>query len=120
MIPWTDMIKAAPEVIAKARGMMKSDREAPPVEVRSDTIDAYTPLEDAVALLKDDVARLGSLVASLQEENRERSKLINTLAEQNGRLATVVESLRIRLKFTFITTLVSLAAAAAALVLALR
>lgn len=120
MIPWTDMIKAAPEVIAKARSMMKTDRDAPPVEVRSDSIDAYTPLEDAVTLLRDDVARLGSLVASLQEENRERSRLINTLAEQNGRLAAEVGSLRTRLKFTLVTVLISLAAGAAALAVALR
>ena len=120
MIPWTDMIKAAPEVIAKARSMMKTDQKVPPVEVRSDSINASTPVEDAVALLKDDVARLGILVDALQEENRERSRLINTLAEQNGRLATVVESLRLRLIALFITTAVSLAAAAAALVMVLR
>lgn len=120
MIPWTDMIKAAPEVIAKARNMMKADREAPPVEVRSDDIDAQTPLADAIILLKEDVARLGNSVASLQEENRERSKLINTLAEQNGRLASEVQSLRLRFKIAFITALVSLAAAVAVLVMALR
>lgn len=120
MIPWVDMIKAAPEVIAKARSMMKTDQKVPPVEVRSDSINASTPVEDAVALLKDDVARLGILVDALQEENRERSRLINTLAEQNGRLATVVESLRLRLIALFITTAVSLAAAAAALVMVLR
>ena len=120
MIPWSDMIKAAPEVIAKARSMMKTDREAPPVEVRSDSINSYTPLEDAITLLRDDVTRLGSLVAALQEENRERSKLINTLAEQNGRLATVVDSLRKRLMFAIVATLVSFAAAVAALALVLR
>jgi hypothetical protein len=120
MIPWTDMIKAAPEVIAKARNMMKADRDVSPVEVKSDDIDAQTPLADAVILLKEDVARLGNMVIALQEENRERSKLINTLAEQNGRLATEIQTLRMRLGITILTTIVSLAAAITALVLVLK
>lgn len=120
MIPWADVVKAAPGVITRARNMMERDRAAAPVDVHSESITENTPVDEALTLLRDDVTRLGEMVAGLQEENLQRARLINTLAEQNGRLTETVIVLRRRVTVALLMGVIAIAASAAAIFIVLR
>lgn len=88
VIPWTQVLAAAPAVVVGARKLWEAVRkqEAPKVT-------GQAPAADQRALEEQ--------VAELRRELTAASELVSSLAEQNNRLVEAVEVLRVRTRILF-------------------
>ena len=101
IIPWRDVVAAAPTVVRGARELWSKVRhdDAPPVPEAAAppaAAPAHGELPHAVAALEGRVRALESQLAAHAREAVSASELIATLAEQNARLVETVERLRLR------------------------
>ena len=117
MIPWTDVVKAAPSVLSVARDALGKRGEA---AVNTDRITPGTPPEEAFDLVREDISLLRTLVAGLEAESDRKSRLIAALTDENARLADAVIELRRRFLVALLAALLALAGAGAAVWMALR
>ena len=97
VIPWAELIVAAPAVVKGAQTLWATVRK-----------------QEAPALSgQDPVARQRALEAQVVELRREltaASELVTNLAEQNSRLVSAVEILRVRTRVLFLATVIMAAA----------
>ena len=101
LIPWSDVIAAAPQVVKSAQKLYDS------VKNRSNTNTSKPPLplnpkgEKPVHpdQLSEYVQDLTQRLALLEQEQRATSELIRDLAQHNERLFEAVETLRQRSRF---------------------
>ena len=89
VIPWTEVLLAAPVVVKGARQLWDTVRK----ETRA----------PSGATTHDRVAVLVSQVEQLRKDLAESSGLVNSLAEQNARLVEAVAILRTRTQILFIS-----------------
>jgi hypothetical protein len=89
VIPWTEVLLAAPVVVKGARQLWDAAR-------RETRTPAGAPMQDRVAALESQIERL-------REDLAESSGLVTSLAEQNARLVEAVAILRTRTQILFIT-----------------
>lgn len=89
VIPWGDVVEAAPHIVRGARRLLNSGRgRASPAAAPRADIDPDDP-----------VARLYALEAQvddMREEQVQTAELVRTLAEQNERIVAALELLRVR------------------------
>ncbi|WHZ10932.1 MAG: hypothetical protein OJF60_001371 [Burkholderiaceae bacterium] len=113
MVPWADVIGAAPTVVDGARKLWSSVAKKPsPPALQSDPADANP------GALEARIAALEATVGSLHQQMIESSKLIQTLAEQNAQLIARIEMLRRRMQRLGLATIVFAVIAVAALLVA--
>ena len=105
VIPWGDVLAAAPAVAQGAKKLWSSVRKS------------STDLAEAEpASLESRLHALQAEVAELKQENAASSDLIKSLAEQNARLVEVVGVLKTRTQVLFaVSGILSLVALALAL-----
>ena len=108
-IPWTDLVKAAPELARRARRVLG----------RGDLAEGAVPAPTAAAGAseRERLDALAREVAALQERQRQSDDVLRALAEQHDALVSAGEALRQQLRRLRIAVWV-LAAAVAALLLA--
>jgi hypothetical protein len=88
MIPWTEVLLAAPVVVKGARQLWGAVRKEVRAPSGATTTDRVTALESRIEQLREDLAQSSGLVTSL--------------AEQNARLVEAVAILRTRTQILFI------------------
>ncbi|HET7794771.1 MAG TPA: hypothetical protein VFL64_15420 [Rhizobacter sp.] len=93
VIPWGDVIEAAPQVVKGARKMFTRTQQPEPAAPAAPAAD---PAER--------VSQLEARVARLQEQQQASAQLMETLAEQNARLVEAVEILRVRTRFLLVVS----------------
>lgn len=111
VIPWGDVIEHAPKVLNAARKLMDRQRTEPPPAVTTTSTDP----SDAPPSLGELKNRLIAAQGQLDRQAQTQEQLTQTLAElaeQNARLVSAVELLRVR------TRMLLWGAAALALVVA--
>ena len=99
VIPWGDVIAAAPTVARGAKKLWDSIREQPAAPAQGPTPDSPE-------------GRLRSLetqLGDLRKELTASSELISTLAQQNERLVEAVGILRVRTRALLFSTVISFA-----------
>jgi hypothetical protein len=97
VIPWAELIVAAPAVVKGAQKLWAT----------------VTKQETPALSGQDPVARQRALEAQVGELRRElmaASELVKNLAEQNSRLVSAVEILRLRTRVLFLATVIMAAA----------
>ncbi len=118
MIPWADMARSAPAIIAAAKdlidGAPKSSTTREPVDTGS-----LAP-DEAFRLLREENAALRTAVVELQADSRRQADVIARLAEQADRLAEALTFVGGRLRVATIVAVIALVAAACGIVLAVR
>jgi hypothetical protein len=92
VIPWGDVIEAAPAVVKSARKIF----------TRSQQVDTPAATVEPGADLQQRVQQLESGVTQLLEQQRASAQLMETLAEQNARLVQAVEILRVRTRLLLV------------------
>ena len=105
VIPWSDVVGAAPTVVRGAQQLWQKVRSepaepaarpaAPPAAPGTD------PREAALAALGARVEALEARATVLAREGHAASELIAALADQNARLVDTVGQLRLRLRLLF-------------------
>ena len=106
VIPWSDVVGAAPTVVRGAQQLWQKVRSEPAEAARPTApppapAPGIDPREAAHAALAAHVDALEARTAALAREAHAASELIATLAEQNARLVDVVGQLRLRLRLLF-------------------
>jgi hypothetical protein len=102
VIPWGDVIAAAPAVAQGAKKLWTTVRNRNPEEA-----DDAPPAGSAESRLRALEARM----AELARQNAASSELIQSLAEQNSRLVEAVEILRVRTRALLVLCAIFLASA---------
>ena len=118
MIPWADVARSAPAIIAAAKDLIDG---APKTSAPREPVDTGSLAPDeALRLLRDENAALRAAVVELQADSRRQADVIARLAEQADRLAEAITFLNGRLKVLTIVAVIALLAAACGIVLAVR
>jgi hypothetical protein len=97
VIPWGDVIEHAPRVLSAARKLLERQRSTPPAA-------SSRPAEEPAAAtappsLEELHQRLSRALEQLDQQEQAQAQLTQTvaeLAEQNARLVSTVEVLRMR------------------------
>lgn len=95
VLPWSDMIEYAPRVVSGAQKLWQRARNQ-----RGDAV----IIEQAVERVADPAQEIQALkqqLQTLETQQIEQSNLINELAEQNQRLVSAVDVLRLRTRILF-------------------
>ena len=99
VIPWGDVIAAAPTVARGAKKLWDSYREQPTATATGAS--AQSP--------EGRLQSLESEVADLRKELAASSEIVSTLAQQNERLVEAVGILRIRTRALLVATIIAFA-----------
>ena len=94
LVPWGDVIAAAPQVVRAAQGMLRKKDDAVPIEESAPFPSAH-PLANAGELALTQVHALEQQVIALQSSQRQALELIQSLAEQNTQVVATVGALRV-------------------------
>ena len=99
MVPWSDVIKATPQVVKAAQGLLrKKEAQDEAHEQSSATHQAAQKLsppqsagEQALLLIQNQEER----IAQLEQSQRQSLEIIEKLAQQNAQIVATVGALRI-------------------------
>lgn len=96
VIPWGDVIEHAPTVLKAARKLI--DRQAPQSPGQAGTPATTRPVSAVPSLgeLKNALIAAQAQIESQGQTQRELTETLAELAEQNARLVSAVELLRVR------------------------
>jgi hypothetical protein len=96
VIPWGDVIEHAPSVLKAARKLM--DRQPPPPPGEAGAPATQTPVSAVPSLgeLKNALIAAQGQIDRQAQTQRELTETLAELAEQNARLVSAVEVLRLR------------------------
>ncbi len=98
LVPWTDVIKNAPQVADGAKKLWQSvGNKPPPSAETTGTTVRLTPEGQAIAALQARLLTLENATQDLHEQMLASSELIKSLAEQNTQLIRRAEVNRLRL-----------------------
>ena len=98
LVPWTDVIKNAPQVADGAKKLWQSvGNKPPPSAETTGTTVRLTPEGQAIAALQARLLTLENATQDLHEQMLASSELIQSLAEQNTQLIRRAEVNRLRL-----------------------
>lgn len=98
LVPWTDVIKNAPQVADGAKKLWQSvGNKPPPSAETTGTAVRLTPEGQAIAVLQARLLTLENATQNLHEQMLASSELIKSLAEQNTQLIRRAEVNRLRL-----------------------
>jgi hypothetical protein len=99
-VPWSDVIRHAPQVAEGARKLWDRARGKPPVaEVSAAPTPAVTPEQQALAALEARTVALQAAVADLQSQMTESAKLIQELADLNEQMIQHLQAQDRRLRW---------------------
>ena len=97
LVPWSDVIQAAPDVIKAAKGLMKKstppDSAMPPSTATLDSLGKHSPA-DAGELALQHIAQLQARIAQLEQAQQSSAALIEQMAEQQSQIVHTVGLLR--------------------------
>lgn len=96
MIPWADVVKSAPSILAAAKDLLNGATKPTPPPPEPEPGADYP--DETLQALRSESALLRSAVIELQAGSRRQAEVIERLAEQNQRLAVTADILRQRLK----------------------
>jgi hypothetical protein len=97
LIPWVDIIKAAPQILSTARDMLdgssklRQDTPEPPSYAEKHST------EESIRILQDETIKLRRYISELQEDSRRQAILIQRIAEHDQKVSALLEVVRMRL-----------------------
>ena len=92
-VPWSAIIANAPLVVDSAKKLVALVRSKPPV-TEAGTSPADTPTDGPHA----DLAALQARIRQLEEEQRQASELLRSMAENNAQMVQALDYLRARVR----------------------
>lgn len=99
LVPWGEVIEAAPQVIKAAKGLIrKKDADAKrdeQVAAAAATAERIAPPSSSGELALQQIQLLQGRIESLEQSQQQSLEIIEKLAEQNAQLVTTVDALRI-------------------------
>ena len=96
VVPWADVIQAAPGVLKAAKGLMKKSPEQELEEVvqMAQTMPAHGSAHNAGELALQQVAQLEARILQLEAAQRASNQVLEKMAEQQAQIVKTVGLLR--------------------------
>ena len=94
LIPWVDIIKAAPQILSAARDISSKLRQEAP---EPPNYAEKHSTEESISILQDETIKLRKYIAELKEDSRRQAILIQRIAEHDQKVSTLLEVVRVRL-----------------------
>ncbi|QNP49690.1 hypothetical protein [Diaphorobacter aerolatus] len=97
LVPWGDVIDAAPQVIKAAKGLVKKKdaQQAEAAAEAASTAGRLPASSSSSELALQQVKALETRVHLMEQSQRQSLEIIEKLAEQNAQLVTTVDALRV-------------------------
>lgn len=95
-IPWTEVIAAAPTVVNGARKLFDRVRKREPLSAAQPELDPTAPPGERIDGLEREMSALQCRLIELEEQQLASTSLVQSLAEQNEKLLSIVNVLRLR------------------------
>lgn len=95
-IPWTEVIAAAPTVVNGARKLFDRVRRREPLSATPPETDPTASPGERIDGLEREVGALQRRLIELEEQQLASTSLVQSLAEQNEKLLSIVNVLRLR------------------------
>lgn len=96
VIPWGDVIEHAPTVLKAARKLIDRDPPQPPGQAGAPATTTPVSAVPSLGELKNALIAAQGQIESQAQTQRELAETLANLAEQNARLVTAVQVLRLR------------------------
>lgn len=97
VIPWGDVIEHAPRVLSAARKLLDRQRTpVPSAAAHPDRVDPADPVPPSLGELRNRLVAAQQQIDSQAQEQEQLAQTLAELAEQNARLVSAVEVLRVR------------------------
>jgi hypothetical protein len=97
LIPWVDIIKAAPQILSAARDMLDGTPKPRPQAPEPSHYAEKHSTEESIRILQDEVIQLRQYVTELQADSRRQALLIQRIAEHDQQVSALLEVVRVRL-----------------------
>jgi hypothetical protein len=109
LIPWVDIIKAAPQILSAAKDLLDGAPKPRPETSQTPHYAEKHSTEESIRILQEDVTHLRKYVTELQEDSRRQATLIQRIAEHDQQVSMLLEVIRLRLILALSLAGVSLA-----------
>jgi hypothetical protein len=97
IIPWGNVIEAAPGLAKSARGFFKRTQDAVDATADDATVSSAAASEaDALAMATRRIASLEARLTQATERQQAAAELLDSLASQNARMVEAIDALRQR------------------------
>lgn len=96
VIPWGDVIEHAPKVLKAARKLIDREPPQPPGQAGAQATTMPVSAVPSLGELKNALIAAQGQIESQAQDQRELAETLASLAEQNARLVTAVQVLRLR------------------------
>lgn len=96
VIPWGDVIEHAPKVLKAARKLIDREPPQPPGQAGAPATTMPVSAVPSLGELKNALIAAQGQIESQAQDQRELAETLASLAEQNARLVTAVQVLRLR------------------------
>lgn len=96
VIPWGDVIEHAPKVLGAARKMLERQQDKPAPGSVPPPVDTSNTTDPSLAQLTRQLAAAQQQIAQQAQAHTELTQTVAELAEQNARLVSAVDVLRVR------------------------
>jgi len=110
IIPWTDVIAAAPTVARTARNLWRSIGKTRPAETAGGTEDVRASGNPPT--MEEEIRALRAELAETRAQLLASSEVLRALADQDEKLVAAIEVLRVRTRVLAIVSVVLVAACA--------
>ncbi len=95
LVPWSDVIQAAPHVVKTAKGLLKKTHEEDAAPVTSDNVTTpASPPANAGELALQHIAQLQARIVQLEQAQHTSAALMEQMAEQQAQIVHTVGLLR--------------------------
>ena len=96
VIPWGDVIEHAPKVLSAARKLLERQRAQTPATPTADVIEMPAGETPSLGELTNRLIVAQQQIHQQAQAQEQLTQTVAELAEQNARLVTAVEALRVR------------------------
>jgi hypothetical protein len=96
LVPWGDVIEAAPGIAKSARKFFAKTQQDTAPEAAPPMADV--PADDPLAQAQAHIRQIETRLAALAEQQRSSAALIESLAEQNAQVVATLDTLRRRVR----------------------
>jgi hypothetical protein len=115
LIPWADVVKSAPAILAAAKDLIEGAPKQRPPEPSPPPSSEAAPSSEELKRLRAEAGQLRAYIVELQADSRRQAEVIERLAEQADRLVAGLDDMRKWVRIVFGVAVFALVLSAACL-----
>ncbi|MFA6471516.1 MAG: hypothetical protein WCU00_05680 [Candidatus Latescibacterota bacterium] len=97
LIPWADILKAAPQILSTANDMLDSISKTRAEPPEPPHFEENHSVEESIRLYRNETIKNRRYISELQEDSRRHAMIIERIAEHDQQVSKLLEAVRIRL-----------------------